>query len=34
MNIADQSMFESTFILFIERELLKSDKTNVEFGIK
>ena len=33
MIIKDQSMFESTFILFIERELLKSDKTNVEFGI-
>ncbi len=33
MYIKDQSMFESTFILFIERELLKSDKTNIEFGI-
>ena len=33
MNIADQSMFESTFILFIAREALISDKTEVEFGI-
>ena len=33
MDIKDQSMFESTFILFIPKEQLKSDKTEVEFGI-
>lgn len=33
MEIKDQSMFESTFILFIPRDELKSDKTEVEFGI-
>ena len=33
MVIKDQSMFESTFILFISRDQLKSDKTEVEFGI-
>ena len=33
MEIKDQSMFESTFILFIPKEQLKSDKTEVEFGI-
>ena len=33
MVIKDQSMFESTFILFIPKEQLKSDKTEVEFGI-
>jgi cytochrome c oxidase accessory protein FixG len=33
MDIKDQSMFESTFILFIPKNELKSDKTEVEFGI-
>ena len=33
MEIKDQAMFESTFILFIPRDELKSDKTEVEFGI-
>ena len=33
MDIKDQAMFESTFILFIQTEHLKSDKTEVEFGI-
>ena len=33
MDIKDQAMFESTFILFIQKEKLKSDKTEVEFGI-
>ncbi len=33
MEIKDQSMFESTFILYIPKEELKSDKTKIEFGI-
>ena len=33
MEIEDQAMFESTFILFIDREVLESDNTDVEFGI-
>lgn len=33
MVIKDQDMFQSTFILFISKEKLKSDKTKVEFGI-
>jgi hypothetical protein len=33
MDVKDQAMFESTFILFIPKEELKSDKTKVEFGI-
>ena len=33
MTIKDQDRFESTFILYIPREELKSDKTEVEFGI-
>lgn len=33
MVIKDQSMFESTFILFIPEGQLKSDNTEVEFGI-
>ena len=33
MDIKDQSMYESTFILFIPRAELKSDNTEVEFGI-
>ena len=33
MDIKDQAMFESTFILFISKNELKSDKTEVEFGI-
>lgn len=33
MLIHDQSVFETTFILYIPREELKSDKTEVEFGI-
>jgi polyferredoxin len=33
MDVKDQAMFESTFILFIPKIELKSDKTEVEFGI-
>lgn len=33
MDVKDQAMFESTFILFIPKKQLKSDKTEVEFGI-
>ena len=33
MDVKDQAMFESTFILFILKEELKRDKTEVEFGI-
>lgn len=33
MDIKDQDMFESTFILFIPKADIKSDKTTVEFGI-
>ena len=33
MEIKDQAMFQSTFILFIPKEFLKSDNTKVEFGI-
>ncbi len=33
MVIKDQSMFQSTFVLFIPKDQLKSDNTKVEFGI-
>lgn len=33
MNIKDQDRFESTFILFIPKTEIKSDKTEVVFGI-
>lgn len=33
MNIKDQDRFESTFILFIPKTDIKSDKTEVVFGI-
>jgi hypothetical protein len=33
MEIEDQSLFETTFILYIHGDLLSSDKTEVEFGI-
>ncbi|MCA1760707.1 MAG: hypothetical protein LC658_13140 [Bacteroidales bacterium] len=33
MDVKDQAMFESTFILFIPKDELKSDKTKIEFGI-
>lgn len=33
MIIKDQSKFESTFILFIPKQEIKSDKTEVKFGI-
>jgi hypothetical protein len=33
MTIKDQDMFESTFLLFIPKEQIKSDNTEVEFGI-
>ena len=33
MTIKDQGRFESTFILFIPKNELTSDKTKVEFGI-
>lgn len=33
MVIKDQGMFESTFLLFISKDELKSDNTKLEFGI-
>ena len=33
MTVKDQNMFESTFLLFIAEENIKSDKTKIEFGI-
>jgi cytochrome c oxidase accessory protein FixG len=33
MSVKDQSMFESTFLLYISKENLSGDKTDVEFGI-
>ncbi len=33
MGIDDQSMFESTFVLYIPRKEVTSDKTEIEFGI-
>jgi len=33
MQISDQAMYESTFILFIRKNLLNADKTKIEFGI-
>ncbi|MDB4584083.1 cytochrome c oxidase accessory protein CcoG [Draconibacterium sp.] len=33
MTIKDQDMFESTFLLFLPKEQIISDKTEVEFGI-
>ena len=33
MEIEDQAMFESTFVLFISRDQISSDKTEIEFGI-
>jgi cytochrome c oxidase accessory protein FixG len=33
MTIKDQDMFESTFLLFIPKEQIKSNKTKIEFGI-
>lgn len=33
MNIKDQDMFESTFILFIPKNEIKSDKTEIKFGV-
>ncbi|MEN8157283.1 MAG: cytochrome c oxidase accessory protein CcoG [Bacteroidota bacterium] len=33
MDVEDQARFESTFILYIPREQIESDKTSVEFGI-
>jgi len=33
MDVKDQAMFESTFILFIPKDEIQSDKTEVEFGI-
>jgi len=33
MNIKDQSMYESSFVLYIPKDEIKSDKTEVEFGI-
>ena len=33
MNVKDQAMYESTFILYIPREEIVSDKTEVKFGI-
>ncbi len=33
MNLKDQNMFESTFILFIPKDEIISDKTEVEFGV-
>ena len=33
MTIKDQSMFKSTFLLFIPKKDLSGDKTTIEFGI-
>jgi cytochrome c oxidase accessory protein FixG len=33
MTIKDQDMFESTFLLFIPKEQIKSNKTEIKFGI-
>lgn len=33
MTIKDQGMFEATFLLFISKAEIRSDKTEVEFGI-
>jgi len=33
MKVADQSVYESTFILFIPKDEIKSDNTEVVFGI-
>lgn len=33
MDIKDQSMYESNFILYIPKEEINSDKTEIEFGI-
>jgi len=33
IELEDQDMFESNFVLFINKELLDKDKTEVEFGI-
>jgi cytochrome c oxidase accessory protein FixG len=33
MDIEDQAMFESTFVLFIPRDQIEDDKTEIEFGI-
>ena len=33
MDIKDQAMFESTFVLFIQKDFIISDKTEIEFGI-
>ncbi len=33
MNVKDQDMFESTFLLFIPKEEIKSNNTQVKFGI-
>ncbi len=33
MTVKDQDKFESTFLLFVPENVLKSDKTEVEFGI-
>ncbi len=33
MDVKDQSMFESTFVLFIHQDLIESDNTEIVFGI-
>lgn len=33
MSVKDQGMFESTFLLFIAQDQIKSDNTKIEFGI-
>ena len=33
MEINDQAMFESTFILYLHRDQINSDRMKVEFGI-
>jgi hypothetical protein len=33
MDVEDQSMFESTFVLFLEPDQLEAEQTRVEFGI-
>ena len=33
MEVDDQAMFQSTFLLFLERDQLKSETIHIEFGI-
>ena len=33
MEVDDQAMFQSTFLLFLETDQLKSETIHIEFGI-